>query len=317
MLFRRRSDDEIGGLHRAIRAQRAEQSNTVHYAAHMSLLPDLTGSFSTPAAGNPTVAMMEAAYAHHGIDARYLNCEVAADDLPDAVRGATAMGWIGFNCSLPHKVAVIALLDELAESARLIGAVNCAVRSSGQWIGENTDGQGFLASLRTVAEPAGQRALVLGAGGAARAIAVELALAGASELWVANRNLTKAADIANLVNAETSTACSAIEWGEDLSVPESATLVVNATSLGLPGSGDVQLSFDQAPGSLVVCDVIPNPPDTPFLQRAQRAGATTVDGRGMLLDQAAINIRLWTGVDPDREVMGRALDQAIADWAHP
>jgi shikimate dehydrogenase len=100
-------------------------------------------------------------------------------------------------------------------------------------------------------------------------------------------------------------------------VPESATLVVNATSLGLPGSGDVQLSFDQAPGSLVVCDVIPNPPDTPFLQRAQQAGATTVDGRGMLLDQAAINIRLWTGVDPDREVMGRALDQAIADWAHP
>ena len=131
------------------------------------------------------------------------------------------MGWIGFNCSLPHKVAVIALLDELAESARLIGAVNCAVRSNGRWIGENTDGQGFLASLRVVAEPGGQRALILGAGGAARAIAVELALAGASELWVANRNLTKAADIANLVNAETSTACSAVEWGEDLSVPDS------------------------------------------------------------------------------------------------
>ena len=100
---------------------------TLSYAARMSLLPALTGSFSTPAADNPTVAMMEAAYAHHGIDARYLNCDVAAEDLADAVRGATAMGWIGFNCSLPHKVAVIQLLDELAESARLIGAVNCAV----------------------------------------------------------------------------------------------------------------------------------------------------------------------------------------------
>ena len=283
----------------------------------MSLLPALTGSFSTPAAGNPTVAMMEAAYDHHDIDARYLNCEVAAEHLADAVRGATAMGWIGFNCSLPHKVAVIELLDELADSASLIGAVNCAIRSNGRWIGANTDGQGFLASLRTVAEPAGQRALILGAGGAARAIAVELALAGASEIWVANRNVSKASDIANLVSSATSSIGSAIEWRADLAVPASATLVVNATSLGLPGSGDVRLDFDAIPPGLVVCDVIPNPPDTPFLQRARQAGATTVDGRGMLLNQAAINIKFWTCVDPDREVMGTALDEAIANWAHP
>jgi shikimate dehydrogenase len=260
---------------------------------------------------------MEAAYHHHDIDARYLNCDVTAEHLGDAVRGATAMGWIGFNCSLPHKVAVIELLDELADSARLIGAVNCAIRSNDRWIGANTDGQGFLTSLRSVAEPAGQRALILGAGGAARAIAVELALAGASEIWVANRNVSKASDIANLVSSATSSACSAIEWQADLSVPESATLVVNATSLGLPGSGEVRLNFDASPAGLVVCDVIPNPPDTPFLRRARQAGATTVDGRGMLLNQAAINIKFWTDVDPDREVMGRALDQAIANWAHP
>jgi shikimate dehydrogenase len=283
----------------------------------MSLLPALTGSFSTPAAGNPTVAIMEAAYLHHDIDARYLNCDVAAEHLGDAVRGATAMGWIGFNCSLPHKVAVIGLLDELADSARLIGAVNCAIRSNDRWIGANTDGQGFLTSLRSVAEPAGQRALILGAGGAARAIAVELALAGASEIWVANRDVSKASDIANLVSSATSSACSAIEWQADLSVPESATLVVNATSLGLSGSGEVRLNFDAIPAGLVVCDVIPNPPDTSFLRRARQAGATTVDGRGMLLNQAAINIKFWTDVDPDREVMGRALDQAIANWAHP
>ena len=288
-----------------------------YYAAHMSLLPALTGSFSTPAAGNPTVAIMEAAYAHHGIDARYLNCEVTAENLADAVRGATAMGWIGFNCSLPHKVAVIALLDVLAESARLIGAVNCAIRQEGRWIGENTDGQGFLASLRTLEEPAGQRVLILGAGGAARAIAVELALAGAAEIWLANRNRAKAAEIADLVNAETATACTAVDWTQELTVPASATVVVNATSLGLPGSDDVPLSFDVIPLGLVVCDVIPNPPDTPFLQRARQAGARTLDGRGMLLNQGAINIELWTGVDPDRVVMGKALDEAIAGWAHP
>jgi shikimate dehydrogenase len=283
----------------------------------MSLLPALTGSFSTPAAGNPTVAMMEAAYAHHGIDARYINCEVAANDLSDAVRGAAAMGWIGFNCSLPHKVTVSDLLDELAGSAGLIGAVNCAIRRDGRWIGENTDGQGFLGSLRTLTEPEGQRVLILGAGGAARAIAVELALAGAAELWVANRNVSKAAEIADLVNAQTSTACTAIEWRQDLTVPASATVVVNATSLGLPGSGEVPLSFDLMPMGLVVCDVIPNPPDTPFLQRARQAGARTLDGRGMLLNQGAINIELWTGIDPDRSVMGRALDEAILGWAHP
>ena len=283
----------------------------------MSLLPALTGSFSTPAAGNPTVAMMEAAYAHHGIDARYINCEVAAENLADAVHGATAMGWIGFNCSLPHKVAVIELLDELAESARLIGAVNCAVRRDGRWIGENTDGQGFLGSLRTLVEPAGQRVLILGAGGAARAIAVELALAGAAELWVANRNLARAAEIADLVNSQTSTACTAVEWGQGVTVPAAATVVVNATSLGLPGSGEVPLSFDAIPMGLVVCDVIPNPPDTSFLQRARQAAARTLDGRGMLLNQGAINIELWTGIDPDRAVMGKALDEAIASWAHP
>jgi shikimate dehydrogenase len=171
--------------------------------------------------------------------------------------------------------------------------------------------------LRTLEEPTGQRVLILGAGGAARAIAVELALAGAAEIWLANRNRAKAAEIADLVNAETSTACTAVEWTRELTVPASATVVVNATSLGLPDSDDVPLSFEVIPLGLVVCDVIPNPPDTPFLQRARQAGARTLDGRGMLLNQGAINIELWTGVDPDRVVMGKALDEAIAGWAHP
>src|SRR3954463_9680922 len=150
----------------------------------MSFLSAVTGSFAMPASENPTVAMIEAAYRHHGIDARYLNCEVAPEALGDAVRGARAMGWAGFNCSIPHKVAVVDHLDGLGESARLIGAVNCAVRRDGAYIGENTDGQGFLASLRTVVDPAGKALVVFGAGGAARAIAVETALAGARSITV-------------------------------------------------------------------------------------------------------------------------------------
>ncbi|HEU5241162.1 MAG TPA: shikimate dehydrogenase, partial [Ornithinibacter sp.] len=132
-----------------------------------------TGSFSTPAAGNPTVVMVEAAYRHHGLDARYLNCEIAPGSLGDAVAGARAMGWAGFNCSLPHKVAVIDHLDLLAESAEVIGAVNTVVASDGDLVGHNTDGQGFVESLRTVVDPTGLDVVVLGAGGAGRAVAVE------------------------------------------------------------------------------------------------------------------------------------------------
>ncbi|HET9649820.1 MAG TPA: shikimate dehydrogenase [Microlunatus sp.] len=282
-----------------------------------SLLPSITGSFSSPAAGNPTVAMMEAAYEHQGIDARYLNCEVAAEDLADAVAGARAMGWIGFNCSLPHKLAVIELIDTLARSAELIGAVNCVVRTGDGWRGENTDGQGFLSALRTVTEPAGQHVLVLGAGGASRAIAVELALAGASRVWIANRSPQRAEEIAALVRTNSAAAAEAVPWDGTLRPPVEATVVVNATSLGLPGSGPVPVAFDTLTPGTVVCDVIPNPPDTDFLQRARAAGAVTLDGRGMLLEQAAINLALWTGVDPDRGVMGRALDRAIAGWQHP
>ena len=165
-------------------AERAPESHDVA----LSFLSLLTGSFSTPAAENPTVAMVEAAYRDLGLDARYINCDVAPDALGDAVRGARAMGWKGFNCSLPHKVTVIQWLDELAESASLIGAVNCVVERDGRWIGENTDGKGFVASLRTVVDPAGASLVLLGAGGAARAIAVESALAGVASITVVNRD---------------------------------------------------------------------------------------------------------------------------------
>ena len=152
-----------------------------------------------PAAENPTVAMVEAAYRHHGLDARYLNCEVAPEALGDAVRGARAMGWAGFNCSIPHKVAVIEHLDGLGESAAVIGAVNCVVERDGRWIGENTDGQGFMEALRTVVDPAGRSLVILGAGGAARAIAVEAALAGAASITVVNRGRERGEELAALL----------------------------------------------------------------------------------------------------------------------
>ena len=106
--------------------------------------------------------MIEAAYRHHGLDWRYINCEVSPEKLGDAVRGARAMDWAGFNCSLPHKVAVIEHLDGLGESAAIMRAVNCAVRRGNQYIGENTDGKGFLMSLEGIVDPRGKRVVLFG-----------------------------------------------------------------------------------------------------------------------------------------------------------
>jgi shikimate dehydrogenase len=279
-----------------------------------SFLSALTGSFAMPAAENPTVAMIEAAYRHHGIDARYLNCEVAPAALGDAVRGARAMGWVGFNCSIPHKVAVVEHLDALADSAAVIGAVNCVVRREDRLIGENTDGQGFLESLRTVTDPAGASVVLFGAGGAARAIAVETALAGARLITVVNRDPRRGAELAALVGERTPADAAFVPWDELYRVPESADVVVNATSIGLYPDVEARLAFDPdtlRPG-MVVADVIPNPPSTPLLRDAQARGCTTLDGLGMLVGQGVISVRHWTGIDADAAVMRATLEEIFA-----
>ena len=277
-----------------------------------NFLRTLTGSFAMPAAENPTVAMVEAAYRHHGLDARYLNCEVAPEALGDAVRGAQAMGWAGFNCSLPHKVAVIEHLDGLGESAAVIGAVNCVVERDGRWIGENTDGQGFMEALRTVVDPAGKSLVILGAGGAARAIAVEAALAGAASVTVVNRGRERGEELATLVGGMT--AADYVPWEGDLQVPEGTDILVNATSIGLFPDVDARgpVSLDALGPDTVVADVIPNPPRTRLIRDAEAHGCTVLDGLGMLVNQGVIGIRHWTGVDPDPAVMRRALEDALS-----
>ena len=271
-----------------------------------------TGSFSTPAAGNPTVVMVEAAYRHHGLDARYLNCEIAPGSLGDAVAGARAMGWAGFNCSLPHKVAVIDHLDLLAESAEVIGAVNTVVASDGDLVGHNTDGQGFVASLRTVVDPTGLDVVVLGAGGAGRAVAVETALAGAASVTVVNRNERRGAELARVVTEGTGVPAASVVWTGTYAVPASADVVVQATSVGF-GDADAlpAVDLDSLREGLVVADVVVSPPRTALLRAAEARGAVTLDGLGMLVGQGALAVRHWTGVEPDREVMRAAAAAAL------
>lgn len=279
----------------------------------MNFLSALTGCFARPAAENPTVAMVEAAYRKHGLDWRYINCEVAPEDLGDAVRGARAMGWVGFNCSLPHKVAVIAHLDGLGDSAAIMGAVNCVVRRDGRYVGENTDGKGFVQALRDVIDPAGKSVVMFGAGGAARAIGVETALAGAAALTVVNRSAARGRELAALLNERTPAKSRFTAWEEEYVVPDGTDVVVNATSIGLFPDVDVRLALDVGslrPG-MVVADVIPNPPRTRLIRDAAARGCTVLDGLGMLVNQGVIGIKYWTGVDVDAGVMRAKLEEVI------
>ncbi len=278
----------------------------------MDFLAALTGSFATPCAENPTVAMIEAAYRHHGIDARYLNCDVAPTDLGDAVRGAWAMGWIGFNCSLPHKVAVIDHLESLTPAARLIGAVNAVARRDDGWVGDNTDGRGFVEALRTAGvELAGAHLVLLGAGGAARAIAVESALAGAAQVTVVARDRTVADELADLVAANTAARARAEVWSGSYAVNPQADIVVNATPVGLYPDVETMppVDLDTVRPGLVVADVIPNPPATRLLREAAARGARTVDGLGMLVGQGVLAVELWTGVRVDPAPMRARLTE--------
>ena len=277
----------------------------------LNFLSELTGSFAQPAAENPTVAMIEAAYDHHNLPWRYINFEVAPDKLADAVRGARALGFAGFNCSLPHKVAVIEHLDGLGESAAIMQAVNCVVRRDGQYIGENTDGKGFLESLSEKIDPQDKSLVMFGAGGAARAIGVEVALAGASKITVVNRSEGRGRELAELLNEKTPADAAFVQWAGEFDIPESTDIVVNATSIGLfPDTvARLAINLDSLTANMAVADVIPNPPRTNLVRDAEQRGCTVIDGIGMLVNQGVISIKYWTGVDAEPTVMRSKIEE--------
>ncbi len=277
-----------------------------------NFLHELTGSMSEGAAGNPTVAMIEAAFAHHGLHWRYINMEVTPRDLAAAVRGAKAMGFRGFNCSLPHKVAVIPHLDGLGESAAVMGAVNCVVRRCEEFIGENTDGKGFLKSLESVINPKGKSVVLFGAGGAARAIAVELGLAGVKRITIVNRSEPRGAELVGLLRDKLELDAAFVAWSGDHAIPAETDIVINGTSIGLYAP-EARLALDLStlkPG-MVAADVVFNPVRTRFLDDAAARGCRAIDGLGMLVNQGIVGVRYWTGVTPDAAVMRKALESAM------
>lgn len=245
-------------------------------------------------------AIHNAAFRALGLDWVYLAFEVPPGQAAAAVRGAAALGVEGLSVTMPHKEEAAAAADRLSPRARALGAVNAVVvRPGGIVEGDNTDGPGFLAALADEGvDPRGRTCAVVGAGGAGRAVVLALGGAGAAEVVVVNRTRSRAEAAVALVPGRA-------RVGADADVAE-ADLVVNATPVGMGDDGG--LPFDPAlvrPGQVVV-DLVYSPAVTPLLVAARERGASTVNGLGMLIHQAALAFRLWTGEDPPLEVMSAA-----------
>ena len=278
----------------------------------------LVGVFGHPVAENPGVVIQEAAFRALGLDRwRFLTIDVKPEDIADAIRGLKAMNMRGINCTIPHKIAVIKHLDKIAPSAKLIGAVNTIINDDGILTGENTDGQGFMIALASAGiSPSDKNVVVLGAGGAARAICVELALAGAKKLTIVNipKDMALGEGLVRTLKETTTVAVDYVPWVGQFKIPAGTDILVNATSIGLyPNITDKpNIDYDTLSSAMYVQDVIPNPAFTPFLQEAEKRGVKWQSGLAMLINQAALNITMWTGLEPDKEVMKQALEKALS-----
>ena len=272
---------------------------------------EITGVFGDPVDGNPTGVMEEAAFEAKGLNYRYLTLKVTKDDFPDAMRSVKALHMKGMNLTMPHKISVLPYLDEISPAAKIIGAVNTiVVKENGSLYGENTDGKGFVQALKNAGETLeGKKVTILGAGGAARAIAVECALAGSCSVTIMNRTEEKAKELAGLVKEHTQAESSWTCFRSGQKVPEGTQILINATSIGLHPDRDQKpdLDYDTIFPGMTVADVVFNPADTLFLQEARKKGARTVNGLGMLACQGALNFTLWTGVEAPLAVMEQKL----------
>ena len=271
---------------------------------------ELVGAFGCPIDENPTGVMEEAAFAKCGLDYRYLTIKVNKGDLKAAMDGVRAFNMRGINLTIPHKVEVLKYLDELSPAAEIIGAVNMVVNNDGKLWGENTDGKGYLISLKNEGiTPDGKTVMILGAGGAARAISVECALAKAKKIIIANRKHEVGESLVNLIREKTGVPAEFMTWEKPISIPKDVDIVTNATSVGLYPNIDQKpdIIYDTLSSSMVVTDVIFNDPHSLFLQEAEKRGAKTINGLGMLVNQGALNFKLWTGVDAPIDTMQEVL----------
>jgi shikimate dehydrogenase len=245
--------------------------------------------------------MHNAAFAALGLDAVLLAFDVAPADLPAAMEGARALGVRQLAISIPHKVAALACVHELDETARRIGAINTATLRDGRWLGSNTDWLGAVRALERERPLAGRRAVVLGAGGTARAVVYGLRERGAG-VMVLNRSVARAEALARELGAD---GAGPLERLRDLDYD----VLVHTTSVGLRSGASLVDPAWLRPGALVL-DAVYDPPETRLLRDARERGAVAIGGKWMLVYQAGEQLRLWSGCEPPLEVMADAFDRA-------
>jgi len=271
----------------------------------------LLGIIGHPIGHTLSPRMHNAAFAHDGADYVYVAMDVWPNRLPAAVEGLRALGFVGFNVTMPHKEAILPLLDELDETARLAGAVNTVVAvEEGKLRGLNTDGSGFVEACREVGVSVfGEKVLILGAGGAAAAIAAASLGEGASCLYIANRTEGRAEELrARLSRVAHGTEILVRPFGEVGEVAAEAGIVVNATYLGMRDEDPLPLPAGALSQDKVVCDVVYLlRKETPIIRHAREVGAQAVSGGRMLLYQGVQAQRIWTGREPNVEMMNKAL----------
>ncbi len=274
----------------------------------------LHGCIGTPVIGNPTQYMMERAFHHQHLSHRYLTFDISADHLRGAMDGLKHLGFNGWNITSPHKVKAAQFVDSLTPSAELIGAINCVYREGNRYIGENTDGKGFLTAVSEHMDVRGKDILIFGSGGAARSIICELALKEASSITIVNRDIEKAERIRNDLRDKVLTRLHIAPLGNQFTITDRFHLIIQATSVGL-FAPEASLPVTFGPGNFtgcVACDVVFNPVDTRFLLHAEEAGCRKVDGLGMLAHQGAIIYTTWTGSSAPVDIMKQAIIESFA-----
>ena len=274
----------------------------------------LCGLMGDPVEHSVSPAMHNAAFRALGLDYAYLPFHVRREDLAAAVAGVRAFNIRGLNITIPHKVEVMRLLDGIDRPARQIGAVNVLVNDCGRLTGYNTDAEGFLHILTEHGiEPQGKNVVVLGAGGAARAICFALASRGAA-LTILNRSATTAQTCAEDIAKTFSRQVNALELNrENIAYAlQEADMLVNATSVGmLRDAGSTPVDSDLLGPHLTVVDIVYNPGQSRLLEEAAKAGAKTINGLEMLTWQGALSFERWTGLQPPMDVMRRAASAAL------
>ena len=242
----------------------------------------------------------------HGLLGEYIPLHVQEYNLETVVRALPKMGFVGANVTVPHKVAVLGLADQVSDRATLIGAANTLIfKGDGKLYADNTDGYGFMANLKQGApswNPKAGPATVFGAGGAARAVIVALADAGVPEIFLANRTRPKA----EALRAEFGARITVVDWVQAGNVLEDSTTVINTTSLGMQGQPDLRVSLDGLRPGTVVNDIVYTPLETTLLKTAAQMGCITVDGLGMLLHQGVPGFERWFGIRPEVDDATRA-----------